>query len=192
MALPARSSTGWNVLAGVAVVLLSACAVSAAHAAAAVHAAGTALPVRISFAGIGPLHFGMHPQALRRLWSGHLYGQPPEHDPQACYYLAPRARGGSVLLMVEGNRFVRVDVRAAAEVAPGGGRVGMPMRRIEMLYAGRVAVAPAKYAAQGRVLTVTPALGSHVRLVFDVDAVGEVSGWRIGMLPQIDYVEGCG
>ena len=29
------------------------------------------------------------------------------------------------------------------------------------------------------------------RLVFEVDAAGKVTSWRVGLSPQVEYVEGC-
>ncbi|TQC57293.1 lectin, partial [Pantoea dispersa] len=29
-------------------------------------------------------------------------------------------------------------------------------------------------------------------LVFETDAAGKVVAWRVGLPPQVDYVEGCG
>ena len=40
-------------------------------------------------------------------------------------------------------------------------------------------------------LTITAPDGSPAKLVFQVDGVGSVTGWRVGLPPQVDYVEGC-
>ena len=42
-----------------------------------------------------------------------------------------------------------------------------------------------------RYLRVTRA-GSEAVLVFETDEAGRVQEWRIGLPPQVDYVEGCG
>lgn len=34
--------------------------------------------------------------------------------------------------------------------------------------------------------------GSEAVLPFETDAQGRVEEWRIGLPPQVDYVEGCG
>ncbi len=34
--------------------------------------------------------------------------------------------------------------------------------------------------------------GSEAVLLFETDAQGRVEEWRIGLPPQVDYVEGCG
>lgn len=149
------------------------------------------------FAGIGPLRFGMDPAQMRRAWGLPLYGHAPAHDPQACWYLLPRKDDHGLMFMVEAGRFVRIDVATTDKTAPGGGRVGMTTAQIERLYAGRVTATPGKYDSDARVLSITPSHrrpphGGRAKLVFDVDAAGRVDGWRIGMPPQVDFVEGCG
>jgi hypothetical protein len=29
------------------------------------------------------------------------------------------------------------------------------------------------------------------KLVFETDAAGKATAWRVGLSPQVDYVEGC-
>ncbi|MGH8212418.1 MAG: lectin, partial [Rhodanobacteraceae bacterium] len=91
------------------------------------------------------------------------------------------------------DQFVRVDVKADSKVAaPGGGRVGMDAQQIEKLYAGRVHASPGKYDPAAKILSVTPPRIKDVGLVFETDDSGVVKSWRIGVDPQIDFVEGCG
>lgn len=144
------------------------------------------------FNGIGPLRFGMTATQMRTAWGLPLYGEAPANDPSACHYLSPRQDAHDLLFMLEGNHFVRIDVSAAGKTAPGGGRVGMTLRQIDTLYAGHVTGSPGKYDAAARVLSVDPPHGGNAKLIFEIDAVGNVKAWRIGVPPQIDYVEGCG
>ena len=150
------------------------------------------LDAQPGFNGIGPLRFGMTAAQARTAWGLPLHGEAPEQDPQACYYLSPQAGSRGLLFMVEGGRFVRVDVTTPAKTAPGGGRVGMPTRELEKLYAGRLATARGKYDAGSTVLTVMAPGGAPAKLVFTTSADGVVTAWRIGTPPQVDYVEGCG
>ena len=83
--------------------------------------------------GVGPLHFGMTAAQMRTAWGAPLAGEAPAGDPGACHYLSLREGDSSELLMVEGGRFVRVDVRKASLVAPGGGRVGMRVAQLRKL-----------------------------------------------------------
>lgn len=144
------------------------------------------------FSGIGPLRFGMTPEQMRKAWGTPLYGEAPPNDPRACYYLRPRLDKYDLLFMVEGDRFVRTDVKAADRTAPGGGRVGMDVKKIEKLYAGHLTVSPDKYDSAAKNLSVSSPQGEGAKLIFGTDASGVVKSWRIGVSPQVDYVEGCG
>ena len=129
---------------------------------------------------------------MRKAWGAPVYGEASVHDPQACYYLRPTADKYDLLFMVEGGRFVRVDVKTASEVAPGGGRVGMDAQEIAKRYAGRLTKTSDKYDPAAKNLSVASPQGGNVKLIFGTDASGAVKWWRIGVPPQIDYVEGCG
>ncbi len=93
--------------------------------------------------------------------------------------------------MVEGGRFVRMDVDDPAATAPGGGRVGMSAAEISALYPGRIEARPHKYVEGAQYLRVTHE-GSPTVLLFETDAQARVQAWRLGLPPQVDYVEGCG
>lgn len=158
------------------------------------HAASALAPLSASFDGYGPVPFGSRPEALRAAWNGTLEGMPDPADPAACHYLFPQSRPGSgygTAFMVEGGRFVRVDVDQAGAVAPGGGRIGMEAVEVLALYPGQVEERAHKYLEGGAYLRVTPDDGPGV-LVFEVDPDGIVQRWRVGLPPQVDYVEGCG
>lgn len=112
-----------------------------------------------------------------------------------CYYLTlqpkPQDHRG-IAFMLEEGRFVRYDVDGPEWSAPGGIVVGDDASQVATAHLGRVVEDPHKYLVGGRTLTVTPADGSPSRLVFEVDAEGKVINWRIGLPPQVYYVEGCG
>jgi hypothetical protein len=144
------------------------------------------------FGGIGPLRFGMTAEQMRKTWGVPLYGEGPANDPQACHYLRPGKDDYGLLFMVEGDRFVRVDVKTDTKAAPGGGRVGMDAGQIEKLYAGRTTATPGKYDGGAKVLSIAAPGSVEAKLVFETDASGLVKSWRIGLMPQVGYVEGCG
>ena len=144
----------------------------------------------IGFGGFGPAAFGADPEALRMAWGKELEGQPQE--PGGCHYLVP-AGGPEVFrfgFMIEGGRFVRVDVDTADVTASGGGRVGMPRTELLRLYPEAEAQ-PHKYVDGGQYLRIRDPQGGAGVLLFETDAQGRVTRWRLGVPPQIDYVEGC-
>lgn len=154
----------------------------------------TPAPGAIGYAGFGPATFGDPAEAVRMAWGRELAGA--ESEPGGCYYLYPLprpAQGYRLGFMVEGGRFVRVDVDADDLEAPGGGRVGMQADEILQRYGdGAVQQQPHKYLAGGRVLRIADPGGGPGVLLFEVGEDGVVREWRVGVPPQVDYVEGCG
>lgn len=141
--------------------------------------------------GYGALRLGMDEANFRRAWGSELKGGAAAGSD--CAVWAPVGSGAPVRLsfMLEHGRFVRYDVRSAEEIAPGGGQVGMSRAAIEQRYAGRISASPHKYEAGAVMLRVVEA-STAAALLFDVGADGKVRGWRVGLPPQVDYVEGCG
>ncbi|MDH7454016.1 hypothetical protein QF205_13195 [Luteimonas composti] len=147
----------------------------------------------IGFAGFGPAAFGASAEAVRQAWGGDL-GDAQPSEPGGCHYLIPQPLGPGgyrTAFMIEGDRFVRIDVRDADVAAPGGARVGMDVGQVRALYDGRIEEQPHKYDPDGRVLRVTAPDGAPGVLVLELDGSGRVDEWRVGLPPQVDYVEGC-
>jgi len=145
----------------------------------------------IGFEGFGPAPFGSDEEAVRQAWGGELDGLPRQGD--ACYYLSPPIAPGSgfaLAFMVEQGEFVRIDVAREGIGAPGGGEVGMSRGQIEALYPD-LEQRGHKYVEGGRYLRVGDPAGGDGVLVFETGADGIVTAWRIGVPPQVDYVEGC-
>lgn len=154
--------------------------------------AGMPGPGTLRFDGFGPAAFGASAEAVRMAWGRDLGSVEPE-TPEGCYYLFPQPRPEGryrIAFMIEGGRFVRLDVGAEDITAPGGGRIGMSADDIAGLYRDRVERRPHKYVEGGQYLRIPEASGDGV-LVFATDAAGQVTEWRIGLPPQVDYVEGC-
>ena len=67
---------------------------------------------------------------------------------------------------------------------------------IEKLYPGRVEVQPHHYLYEegGKYLRIKSRDGENGVLLFETDGKGngaKVTEWRVGVPPQVDYVEGC-
>ncbi|MGV8959958.1 MAG: lectin [Stenotrophomonas sp.] len=146
---------------------------------------------KASWQGYGPLLLGSDAAQLRQRGDGELQGAVVAGD--GCQMLAPAATGqSSVKFMIEGGRFVRYDVDAADRTAPGGGRVGMTLPQLQALYPQADPPQPHKYVPGGVYLRVAAPDRGVAALVFDIGADGRTSAWRVGVAPQVDYVEGCG
>lgn len=145
----------------------------------------------VGFHGFGPAHFGTDEESVRMAW-----GRPLRHSggETSCAYLLidPHpAEGFGIAFMLVDGRFARYDVDTPRYVAPGGGKVGSSIDQLERLYGPRLQSRPHKYTADARELVVTPDQGGEARLVFETDANGRVTDWRIGVPPGVHYVEGC-
>jgi hypothetical protein len=95
--------------------------------------------------------------------------------------------------MIGDGKFVRFGTESDKFAAPGGGKVGMTRAEIGRLYAGRVEEQPHKYT-DGLYLRIEDPAGGKGVLIFETDAKGDaakVTEWRVGVPPQVDYVEGC-
>jgi hypothetical protein len=153
---------------------------------------GLPMPGSITFAGFGPAAFGAGAEAVRQAWGGALRALPDDAEP--CHYLSPPVEADSgyqVAFMIEDGRFVRIDIASPRVAAPGGGRVGMRADQVEGLYPGMLERQPHKYVEGGHYLRIRDPDGGPGVLLFEADAAGLVGEWRIGLPPQVDYVEGC-
>ncbi|MEH6422493.1 hypothetical protein [Pseudomonas sp. CGJS7] len=144
------------------------------------------------FDGYGDMRFGMNEAQAKQAWGGELKGQAASDG--GCYYLRPIwvTQPRDFAFMFEAGKLVRLDVGNDKETAPGGGKRGMSAEDIGKLYPGRVETQPHKYVEGAKTLRVTDSGGGSGVLVFETDAAGKVTAWRVGVPPQVDYVEGCG
>ena len=145
-----------------------------------------------SFTGYGDMKLGSTLEQAKTAWAGELQESKPAEG-STCHYLMPKwvSKASEFGFMVEEGKFVRYDVGTDKEIAPGGGKVGMVVEQLMLLYGSSLQSAPDKYVEGGKVLTITAPDGSPAKLVFQGDGVGSVTGWRVGLPPQVDYVEGC-
>ncbi len=144
-----------------------------------------------SFLGYGDMMLGSTVDEARAAWGGELNGAPMEGT--TCHYLWPKwiSRPADFAFMMEDGRFVRYDVGTDKETAPGGGKVGMSVEELQKLYGGALKASPHKYTQGGQYLSMDAGDVAPTRLVFEVDAAGKVTSWRVGLSPQVEYVEGC-
>ena len=148
----------------------------------------------ITFKGFGPVNFGATAEEVRMAWGGDL-GEAKPSEPGGCHYLIPQPLGTDgyrTAFMIEGDKFTRIDVRRDDVTAPGGGKVGMTKAQVAALYTD-IEEQPHKYT-DGQYLRVKDAAGGNGVLLFETDGKrddAKVTTWRIGVPPQVDYVEGC-
>jgi hypothetical protein len=151
-------------------------------------------PAVINFGGFGPAPFGSDEEHVRMAWGRPLVsGKSAEGS--TCRFLTmdpPPENGRGIRFMMEDGKFARYDVDVPVHVAPGGIAVGDDADAVRKAFPGRIDDQPHKYVEGARNLVVSGPEGAAARLVFETDAAGQVTSWRIGVPPQIYYVEGCG
>ena len=140
--------------------------------------------------GYGDMRFGMTAAEAKKAWGGELEGDPAEGE--TCFHLSPKwvKAPAEFAFMFENDKFVRYSTDRGKQVAPGGGKVGMTAVAIKQLYSGRVEEQPHEYVEGGRYLRIEDDASEGV-VLFETDERGVVAAWRVGIEPQIDYVEGC-
>jgi len=146
---------------------------------------------RATYAGYAGLRFGTDEAAFRKQWEGTLSEGAPAPG-STCKQWTPMQGAkpeGDVRFMFEGGRFVRYDVTAGDRTAPGGGKIGMSAEQIMALYPSAQRQ-PQKYDPDAFELRAVGDEGAAV--LFELGKDGKVTRWRVGLPPQIDYVEGCG
>lgn len=146
------------------------------------------------FSGYGDIPFGAPVADMTRLWGGELKVIGKDLNDQ-CYFMAPAwsKRPADFSFMISEGRFARFSVESRNFVAPGGAHVGMTKAEVVRRYAGRIEVQPHKYS-DGQYLRVKDPAGGKAVLVLETDGKGDdarVTEWRVGVPPEIDYVEGC-
>ena len=147
-----------------------------------------------SFTGYGDMKLGSTLEQAKTAWAGELQESKPAEG-STCHYLMPKwvSKASEFGFMVEEGKFVRYDIDGMRETAPGGGKVGMRRADIAGLYANRVEARPHHYT-DGEYLRILDPAGGPGVLVLETDGRGDdakVVAWRVGLPPQVDYVEGC-
>lgn len=151
----------------------------------------------INFAGFGPAKFGDNEESVRISWGRPLNASKPAVG-ATCYYLyldpKPKVHQ-EIAFMFEDGKFVRYDIDDPKWVAPGNIVVGETMEKVLKAHVGHIQNHPHKYIEGAHTLVVTPVSTSNQKsnaiLIFETDANNIVTNWRIGVSPQVFYVEGC-
>ena len=145
-----------------------------------------------SFAGYGDVKFGIAAADMEKAWGGELKTLGKDANP-SCYFMTPKwtKTPAEFAFMIGDGKFARYGTDSAKYVAPGGGKVGMTVQELQALYHDALQSTPHKYVEGGHDLSMPASGVAPTKLVFESDAAGKVTEWRVGLAPQVDYVEGC-
>ena len=144
-----------------------------------------------TFAGYGDVKFGTAAAEMEAAWGGRLNVVGKDYN-ERCYFMTPVwvATPAEFNFMVSEGKFARFGTESAKFVAPGGGKVGMTEAALQALYDNGLQASPHKYT-DGKYLSINASGVAPTKLVFETDGAGVVTEWRVGLSPEVDYVEGC-
>ena len=141
--------------------------------------------------GFGALHPGMTFAEANDSLKGALKAAKGANLAE-CDYVQWEGGPKGVLVMVLENKIARLDVTDSSTLTTdAGAKVGDSEERIKSLYGARVSTTPHKYE-DGNYLRVKSANATDTShfLVFET-VKGTVTRFRAGVVPGVDYVEGC-
>jgi hypothetical protein len=143
--------------------------------------------------GIGAVRVGMTVKQAAKAAGVNLvssYGDDNQKNSE-CRYIQPQSGLKNISMMVSKDRIVRIDIDKGSSIKTlKGAGVGDSEGRIKSLYPGRIKVSPHTYT-NGHYLTFVPAdRADKHRIVFETDG-RKVLNYRVGKLPEVEYVEGC-
>ena len=139
----------------------------------------------VTLAGAGPVRFGMTAGEA----TAAVPGNPARSD-SACSYWLPAGAPAGLRFMLENGIVVRADVDSAGVTTIGNLGVGSPVESVVVALGPSLQVSPHKYQWEVGWRYLTFSDDSTHRLVFEVDS-HVVRSWRAGILPAVEYVEGC-
>jgi hypothetical protein len=140
--------------------------------------------------GIGGVRVGMTVKQAAKAAGANLVSSYNDGSYE-CRYVQPQSGPKNIGMMVSKDRIVRIDIYKGSSIKTlKGAGIGDSEARINSLYPGRIEVSKHKYT-KGHYLTFVPAdRADRHRIVFETDG-RKVLNYRVGKLPDVEYVEGC-
>ncbi|MBP6941808.1 MAG: hypothetical protein KBB65_08550 [Syntrophorhabdaceae bacterium] len=162
--------------------VLAAAALALCAAAAGAQGPGKAL----TFNGYRNIEIGMKIKDVVKVTGlAFSYDAPPEED--ACTYAYTGSLPGLYIMVIDGT-VARIDADKGDYTTPEGARLGDSEEKIRKLYP-KVEVEGQKYVPEGHYLIVRSPDGNRA-IIFDTDGK-KVTAFRVGRMPEVEWVEGC-
>jgi hypothetical protein len=177
-----------HVLAGVASVLACACRPRAADTPGGATAGAGAPTWGVTPEAAGPVRFGMTATEASSAVGGAAANAAPTDS--ACRYWVPQGAPAGLRLMLENGLVVRADVDSAGIRTISNLGVGSPVESVVVALGPSLQVSPHKYQWEEGWRYLSFGDDSTHRLIFTVDS-HVVRSWRAGLVPAVEYVEGC-
>jgi hypothetical protein len=144
----------------------------------------------VDLRGIGAVRVGMSVRQAERIVGQKLKVVSDGQAGSTCSYASIPNQSGIDFMVID-RQIARIDIRNPKVKTVSGAKMGDSEQRIARLYGARLKVSPHTYT-KGHYLTVVPqdASDRNYRLVFETDGK-KVTTYRVGKLPEVEYVEGC-
>jgi hypothetical protein len=146
---------------------------------------------RLNITGIGPVRVGMTlTKAIDATQSPWVVGESID-DEGDCRHAHQEKGPKGLEFMFVGGKVARVEVDTPGIRTAEGAQVGDTEERIRALYPGRIKAEPHEYE-NGHYLIYTPKdpkLAKY-RIIFETDGK-KVTRYRTGILPAVQWIEGC-
>ena len=136
----------------------------------------------------GPVRFGMTATEASAAVGATAANAAPADS--ACRYWVPGGAPAGLRLMLENGAVVRADVDSAGITTIKSLGVGSPVESVVVALGPSLQVTPHKYQWEEGWRYLSFGEDSTHRLIFTVDS-HVVRSWRAGLVPAVEYVEGC-
>ncbi|MDH3499448.1 MAG: hypothetical protein OEM97_04950 [Acidimicrobiia bacterium] len=148
---------------------------------------------KLSISTLGPIRVGMSVDEAKAAGAIELAGELDPAISENCYYVTPVDALDGVAFMVLDDEIVRIEIRAPSAVTTlSGARVGSTVEELRELWPDRLEDAN-ESVSDGVAVAFVPsdAADADYRVVFELDVNSTVTAMRAGILPAVDFVEGC-
>jgi len=140
---------------------------------------------RIGFAGVADVRIGMQLWQLLDTLGQKATVEAVDND---CTYVVPANEPLGLSYMIISGELARIDVVRPGISTISGVQVGNSEAEVKAAYDDHVDITDHQYV-DGHYLTVKSTDG-HSAVVFETDGT-VVTSFRIGRLPEAQYIEGC-
>lgn len=146
----------------------------------------------VTTAGLGTVTFGMQVAAAEKAAGTRLLPDPAFPPGPQCIALKPENGPAGLWFTVANGAVQRLDVRAPGKLRTrSGAGIGSSEATLKTLFAEKLVVT-AVAGARRAVYTPTDPANADFRVIFDLDATGSVTSYRVGRAGVVEPATPCG